>query len=69
MSGDPVHVPAVLADAFGISRSEARRLMAQDGVRLDDEVLRDADVPASACARGPVLRAGKRRFVRLRRAA
>ncbi|UGS36291.1 tyrosine--tRNA ligase [Capillimicrobium parvum] len=66
VAGDPVHVPAVLAEAFGISRSEARRLMAQDGVRLDDEVLRDADVPAQALD-GRVLRAGKRRFVRLRR--
>ncbi len=66
--GDPVHVPALLADAFGISRSEARRLIAQDGVRLDDEVVRQADLPAAAVD-GRVLRAGKRRFVRLRRVA
>jgi len=68
VDGDPVHVPAVLADAFGMSRSEARRLIAQSGVRIDDEVLREADVPADAVD-GRVLRAGKRRFVRLRRAA
>jgi tyrosyl-tRNA synthetase len=63
---DPVHLPAVLAEAFGISRSEARRLIAQDGVRLDDDVVREPDLPAAAVD-GRVLRAGKRRFVRLRR--
>ena len=59
-------MPAVLADAFGISRSEARRLIAQGGVRIDDEVVTDADVAATELD-GRVLRAGKRRFVRLRR--
>jgi tyrosyl-tRNA synthetase len=65
VDGDPVHLPAVLAEAFGVSRSEARRLIAQDGVRLDDEIVREADLPAAAID-GRVLRAGKRRFVRLR---
>ena len=36
-AGDPVHLPAVLADAFGLSTSEARRLIAQGGVRVEDE--------------------------------
>jgi tyrosyl-tRNA synthetase len=62
---DPVHLPAVLAEAFGMSRSEARRLIAQGGVRLDDEVVGESDLPAAAVD-GRVLRAGKRRFVRLR---
>jgi tyrosyl-tRNA synthetase len=47
-NGDPVHLPALLADAFGVSRSEARRLLGQAGVRLDGEAL-DAsalDLPA-----------------------
>jgi tyrosyl-tRNA synthetase len=63
-----VHVPAVLADAFGISRSEARRLIAQGGVRLDGEALEDVDVAAERLD-GAVLQAGRRRFVRLRRQA
>lgn len=66
--GEVVHLPAVLAQAFGISRSEARRLIAQGGVRLDEQVVGDADVPADGLD-GRVLRAGKRRFVRLRAAA
>jgi tyrosyl-tRNA synthetase len=66
IDGDPVHVPAVLADAFGMSRSEARRLIQQGGVRVDEDVVREADLPADALD-GRVLRAGKRRFVRLRR--
>jgi tyrosyl-tRNA synthetase len=63
-----VHVPAVLADAFGISRSEARRLLAQGGVRVDGEALgaEEVDVPAERLD-GAVLQAGRRRFVRLRR--
>jgi tyrosyl-tRNA synthetase len=65
---DVVHVPAVLADAFGISRSEARRLIGQGGVRLDGEALEDVDVAAQRLD-GAVLQAGRRRFVRLRRQA
>ena len=34
-----VHLPALLADAFGLSRSEGRRLLARAGCRLDGEPL------------------------------
>lgn len=62
-----VHVPAILADAFGLSRSEARRLIDQGAVSLDDEPLSSADyeLPVTRLD-GVVLRAGKRRFRRLR---
>jgi tyrosyl-tRNA synthetase len=62
-----VHLPAVIAEAFGRSRSEARRLLAQGGVRLDGEALGpdEVDVP-SARADGAVLQIGKRHFRRLR---
>src|SRR5690349_17356615 len=37
--GDPVHLPALLVAGFGVgSTSEARRLIQQGGVRLDEEV-------------------------------
>jgi len=62
--GDPVHLPAVLADAFGLSTSEARRLIAQGGVKVDGEVVGEFDVPR-ARLRGKVVQAGKRRFARL----
>jgi tyrosyl-tRNA synthetase len=62
--GDPVHVPAVLAAAFGLSTSEARRLLAQGGVRADGQPLEDLDVPRARLA-GAVVQAGKRRFARL----
>jgi tyrosyl-tRNA synthetase len=67
---DPVHVPALLAEAFGISRSEARRLLAQGGVKLDGELLSgaDLDLPADQLD-GRVIQLGKRRFKRFRRAA
>ena len=61
---DPVHLPAVLADVFGFSTSEARRLIAQGGVKVDDEVVGELDVPRDLL-RGKVVQAGKRRFARL----
>jgi tyrosyl-tRNA synthetase len=67
-SGDPVHLPALLADAFGLSTSEARRLIAQGGVKLDGDAVSELDV-ARERLDGAVLQAGKRRFVRLNGAA
>ncbi|MCP9488420.1 MAG: tyrosine--tRNA ligase [Solirubrobacteraceae bacterium MAG38_C4-C5] len=69
--GDPgtVHLPALIADAFGGSRGEARRLLAQGGVRLDGQALGPADQDVeSERLDGAVLQAGRRRFRRLRRA-
>lgn len=57
-------MPAVLASAFGLSTSDARRLIAQGGVRVDGETVRELDVPRAEVA-GRVLQAGKRRFARL----
>ena len=62
--GDPVHLPALLAGAFGLSTSEARRLIAQGAVRIGDDVVHELDVPRARLP-GAVLQAGKRRFVRL----
>jgi tyrosyl-tRNA synthetase len=62
-----VHLPEVMAQAFGMSRSEARRLIEQGGVSLDEAALgaEELDV-ASKQADGAVLKVGKRRFRRLR---
>jgi tyrosyl-tRNA synthetase len=46
------------------TRSEARRLIDQRAVRLDDQVLEDATAPLEVL-QPSVLRVGKRRFVRL----
>jgi tyrosyl-tRNA synthetase len=59
-----VHLPELLAEQFGLSRSEARRNIAQGGVRLDGEPVRELDVPAAGLD-GRVLQLGRRRFVRL----
>jgi tyrosyl-tRNA synthetase len=68
--GERVHLPALLAEAFGVSRSEARRLFAQSGVRLDGEALDESalDMPPERLD-GAVIQLGKRRFKRLRRLA
>jgi tyrosyl-tRNA synthetase len=62
-----VHLPALLARAFGISTSEARRALGQGGVRLDGEPVPGGglDLPSEAVA-GKVLQFGKRRFARVR---
>ncbi len=62
--GDPVHLPAVLASAFGLSTSEARRLISQGGVRVDGTVVAELDLPRETLANA-VVQAGKRRFVKL----
>jgi tyrosyl-tRNA synthetase len=62
-----VHLPALMADAFGMSRSDARRTLAQGGVRLDGEPLGadELDV-ASERLDGAILQVGKRHFRRVR---
>jgi tyrosyl-tRNA synthetase len=47
------------------SRGEARRLVAERGVRLNGEVIEDPNTPI-AVRSGDILQRGKRRFVRLR---
>jgi tyrosyl-tRNA synthetase len=63
---DRIHLPALLAKAFGISSSEARRLIAQGGVKLDGEAVdpEALDLPGAEL-RGRVVQVGKRRFARL----
>jgi tyrosyl-tRNA synthetase len=62
-----VHLPALLAQAFGVSTSEARRAIAQGGVKLDGEPLQDGTLDISIDeVDGKVLQLGKRRFVRVR---
>ena len=63
--GDPVHLPALLASAFGLSTSEARRLISQGGVKLNGAAVAELDVPRADLV-DATLQAGKRRFARLR---
>lgn len=62
---DEVHLPAVVSDAFGVSRSEARRVIGQGGLRLEGEPLPADrfDFPPGELD-GRVLQFGKRHFVR-----
>ena len=61
---DPVHLPALIASTFGLSTSEARRMIAQGGVKLDGVAVAELDLPRAE-VRGKLLQAGKRRFARL----
>ncbi len=68
MSGDgTIHVPALLADHFGLSRSEGRRLIEQGGVRVGGRVLEGGELDLAATdLDGEIVQVGKRRFKRLR---
>ena len=62
-----VHLPRLIAGAFGLSSSEGRRLIQQGGVKLDGEAVpaEPLDLPVDSLD-GRVLQVGKRRFCRLR---
>jgi tyrosyl-tRNA synthetase len=62
-----LYLPGLIASEFGVSGSEARRLIDQGGVTLGDApVGRGQYDVASADADGQVLKVGKRRFRHLR---
>jgi tyrosyl-tRNA synthetase len=63
-NGDPVHLPTLLVELGIPSTSEARRLIAQGGVRVNGEAITEVDVPR-ATLEGALVQAGKRRFARL----
>jgi len=65
--GGTLHLPGLIAEQFGISRSEARRLIDQGGVTLGASQLGagEHDVEPER-ADGQVLKVGRRRFRRLR---
>jgi tyrosyl-tRNA synthetase len=67
-NGDSLHLPALLVEHLGSpSTSDARRLLAQGGVRIDGEVVTALDVPRQRLE-GALVAAGKRRFMRFRSA-
>jgi tyrosyl-tRNA synthetase len=64
-AGDPVHLPALLVGALGVgSTSEARRLIAQGGVKLDGEAVAELDLPRTRLV-GARIQVGKRRYATL----
>ncbi len=67
--GATVHLPQLMAGAFEISSSEARRLLEQGGVKLDGETLGETLDMSPADLDGRVLQVGKRRFRRMRAVA
>ena len=69
--GGDVHLPVLIREAFGVSSSEARRLLAQGAIRIDGEPVAPdrLDVPGEelagrvAPARQAPLRPGRRRLI------
>jgi tyrosyl-tRNA synthetase len=66
-SDEPIPVVDLLVDSGLVKgTSEARRLIAQGGVRIDDQKVRDIGA-AFAARDGAIVRVGKRRFLRIHR--
>lgn len=64
-AGETIHLPELLAGSFGISRSEARRLLAGGGVKLDGAALDGDDLDLDReRLEGAVLQIGRRRHRR-----
>lgn len=65
IDGDVVYLPRVLAElGLAASRGEARRLLAQGGVRVNGEQVTSEELPLREVA-GALIQVGRRRFVRL----
>lgn len=62
--GQSVVLSSLIRDAFGLSGSEAKRLLSQGAVKLDGEPVTATELPREELA-GKVIRVGKRRFARL----
>lgn len=63
-AGEMVSLPSLVRDVFGVSGSEARRLISQGAVRLDGHPVQDQEMSRSDLV-GRILKVGKRRFIRL----
>jgi tyrosyl-tRNA synthetase len=62
-----VHLPLLLSRAFGVSTSEARRSLAQGGVRIDGVQVSNGSLDVAPDeVDGKVLQLGKRRFARVK---
>jgi len=67
LRGDNVSLPKLLAElGLASSGAEARRLLSQNGVRVDGEVVSDDELPVARLS-GALIQVGKRRFTRLTR--
>jgi tyrosyl-tRNA synthetase len=62
--GEVIHLPRLLSESgLAASTSDARRLIAQGAVRIDDVAVSELDVPRATLA-GALVQAGKRKFMR-----
>jgi tyrosyl-tRNA synthetase len=59
-----IHIPTLIRDVFGMSGTEARRMIDQGAVRLDDVVVSSQELSRRDLT-DKVLKVGKRRFARL----
>jgi tyrosyl-tRNA synthetase len=61
---DPIHLPSLVRDVFGISGGEARRLIDQGAVKVDGNPVFEHEISRVELV-DTVMKVGKRRFTRL----
>lgn len=65
-TAETIHLPALIAETFGESRSQARRLIQQGAVKLDGKVIPESKLDfTNSELDQAVLQVGRRRFCRL----
>jgi tyrosyl-tRNA synthetase len=64
VDGGTVYLPELLKGQFGQSNSHWRRVIAQGGLKIDGEAVRELEVPAERLA-GAIIQAGKRQFLKV----
>jgi tyrosyl-tRNA synthetase len=64
LNGDTGLIDLVVKAGFAASTSEARRLVQQGGVRINDEQISDVKAVVTP-ADGMILKVGKRKFARI----
>ena len=65
LSSDINLIEALLKAGFIASKSEARRMISQGGVKVDGETVKDVEYIIRLSPEGVVLQKGKRQFVRV----
>ncbi len=64
-AGEDTRFFVLVSDAFGVSKSEARRVISEGGIKVDGEPVTDPQIDVTTFASGAVLQKGKRHFRKL----
>lgn len=64
-AGEDTRFFVLVSDAFGVSKSEARRVISEGGIKVDGEAVTDPQIDVTTFTPGAVVQKGKRHFRKL----